>query len=97
MVQYVSIALVLIILYTAFGTIKNSMRSRHAEGEKRVAIRGQMNMHMGAMFLCVAGLQLTSFSGSSFQFIAAVLITLLGLFNLFAGYRNFRRFRHFLK
>lgn len=94
---FITIALVIIILFTAFGTIKNSTRSRHAEKGEREALRAKMNMHMGVMFLCIAALQFTSFSGAAFQFIIAILIAMLGLFNLFAGYRNFQQFRQFLK
>lgn len=90
-------ALLALIVYTAFGTIKNSVRSRNAEKGKREAMRGKMNMHMGVMFLCVATLQFTDFSGSTFQFIVAILIAMLGMFNLFAGYRNFQQFRQFLQ
>lgn len=95
--EFISLALVLIILFTAFGTIQNSRRSRQVEKGEREALRGKMNMHMGIMFLCIAALQFTSFSGSTFQFIIAILIAMLGLFNLFAGYRNFGQFRRYLK
>lgn len=95
--EFVSIVLIAIILYTAFGTIKNSTRSRSAKKGVREVLRGKMNMHMGVMFLCIAGLQLTSFKGSTIQFIVMFLIALLGIFNLFAGYRNYQQFRQFLK
>lgn len=90
------IVLVIVILFTAIGTFMNSLRSRRAKKGTREALRAKMNMHMGVMFLCIAGLQLTSFGGSAFQFVVTMLIALLGIFNLFAGYRNYQHFRKFL-
>lgn len=93
----ISLLLILTILYTAFGTMRNSIRSRRAEKGEREAIRAKMNVHMGLMFLCIAGLHVINLSGSFFQSILTLFIALVGFFNLFAGYRNYQRFRHFLK
>ena len=94
--EMISVVLTVVILFTAFSTFTNSTRSRRAPKGAREAIRGKMNMHMGVMFLCIAGLQLTSFNGSTFQFVVTFLIALLGVFNLFAGYRNYQHFRRHL-
>lgn len=94
--QVISLILVLVILVTSYGTVTHSVRSRRAKKGAREAIRAKMNMHMGTMFLCIAGLLMLSFNGAAFQFVAIILIALLGLFNLFAGYRNYQQFKPYL-
>lgn len=94
--QFVSILLILLILFTAFGTFASSLQSRRAPKGTREAIRSRMNMYMGAMFLGIATLQLINLYQSTLQIVVAIFIALLGILNLYAGFRNYQTFRKYL-
>lgn len=95
--EWIQWTLFLLLCITSVLSVFFSIRSRRqTDTVLRGLFAARMNICMGLMLLCLAGIQAIVYSASTMRIIVGAVVMLLGLFNLLAGMRNHMRFQRIL-